>query len=172
MSDIKVEKAIKEIEKILFAAHNANQAAEDTVLSIYDSIYPPEIDESFPHQIFRQRHPRVKREPHLKWIRTLPCLITYNRNKPVEAAHVRYGDLRFAKRQTGMAEKPDDMFVVPLSADYHRLLNESQHQIGEKKFWKRWKIDPVLVAVALFAWSGDDEAGEHIIRQARFGKVK
>ena len=92
---------------------------------------------------------------HLDFIRSLPCLITGARD--VEAAHIRYGNMRWGKRSTGIGEKPDDQWVVPLSQKVHR----EQHDFGDEELWWREKgIDPVLIALALWRASGDEQAGK------------
>ncbi|TPM53234.1 DUF968 domain-containing protein [Mesorhizobium sp. B2-2-4] len=108
-----------------------------------------------------RRRPRQEDDAHLKWIRTLPCIVTGGR--PVEAAHIRYADPAYGKREVGGAEKPDDRWTVPLSAALHR----EQHSQAERAFWEGHAIDPCRVALALYAVSGDDEAAEIIIRSSR-----
>jgi hypothetical protein len=109
-----------------------------------------------------RKRPRAHARDHLKFIRGLPCLISGTR-KDVDAAHIRYADHRFGKRNTGGSEKPDDKWVVPLQ----RALHEQQHGGNERAFWQSFGIDPVAVAAALWAASGDEEAGEVVIEQAR-----
>ena len=101
----------------------------------------------------RQRKPRIKDEEHLAWIRTLPCILT-GRTEGVEAAHIRFSDMRFAKRSVGKGERPDDKWVVPLHHEKHR----EQHLGNERTFWKDQNTDPVMVAAALYLNSGDDDA--------------
>lgn len=108
-----------------------------------------------------QKRPRRTDDAHLKWLRTLPCIITGSR--PVEAAHIRYADPAYGKRDTGKAEKPDDRWCLPISPDKHR----EQHSGSEREFWAKHSIDPCRVALALHAISGDDDAAEIIIRNAR-----
>jgi hypothetical protein len=109
----------------------------------------------------RQKQPRKHASAHLAFIRDLPCLVTGAR--PVEAAHIRFADARYFKRAVGGAEKPDDKWTVPLSADQHR----KQHAMNEQDFWADAGIDPVFVAAMLWAHSGNDEIAEQIIAQAR-----
>lgn len=104
------------------------------------------------------RRPRQHDEKHLAFIRQLPCLLTKT-NIGVEAAHIRYPDLRAGKRPTGIGEKPDDRWTVPLSNEMHRL----QHTGSERAFWKAAGIDPIFTALALYAVSGDHEAAEQIV---------
>lgn len=106
-----------------------------------------------------KKRPRETDEKHLAWIRTQPCVITGLR--PVEAAHVRYGDPFYGKRETGGGEKPSDKWAVPLSCLMHR----QQHDAGDERAWWEAKgIDPLRLALALYSVSGDDEAAETIIR--------
>lgn len=107
------------------------------------------------------RHPRKKAYAHLAWIRTLPSLVYDERI--VEAAHIRYADILIGKRLTGMGEKPDDIWVVPLGVAAHR----AQHSGSERAFWQRHGINPLIIAALLFVHSGDQAAGETIIRNAR-----
>ncbi len=106
-------------------------------------------------------HKRIKDEAHLAFIRRLPSLISGIEG--CEACHVRYGDPRHRKPRTGKGVKPDDAWTVPLSPDEHR----SQHATNEQAFWNAIGIDPLEVAVQLYAVSGDIEAGREIVRKAR-----
>lgn len=107
----------------------------------------------------KQKRPRVHAADHLKWIRTLPCLVTGAYG--VEAAHIRFADHRYRKPAVGAAEKPDDKWVVPLSPAEHRR----QHSMNEQAYWAEVGIGPCLVAMMLWNNTGDDEEGEAIIRQ-------
>lgn len=109
-----------------------------------------------------KKRPRRQDADHLKWIRTLPCVVRGHRQN-TEAAHIRYADLRYGKRDTGKAEKPDDRWAIPLSADEHR----KQHDGNEQAYWHALGIDPCAVALALHSASGDDEAAKVILEQAR-----
>lgn len=109
----------------------------------------------------RQRQPREKNERHLAWLRTLPSLVPGQ--GPVEAAHVRYGELRYFKPITGMAEKPSDKYAVPLAHGAHM----DQHAHSERKWWEARRIDPILIACLLWLHSGNDEAGQHIVATAQ-----
>ena len=102
---------------------------------------------------------RQHNEAHLKFIRSLPCLNCLD-NTSTEAAHLRRSDARIGFKNPGVGAKPDDRFVLPLCGKCHRL----QHQIGENSFWK--DRDPLLVALALYSVSGDNEAGEKIVQAA------
>lgn len=106
-----------------------------------------------------QKRPRQTDAAHLAWLRTLPCVITGLR--PVEAAHIRYGAPIYGKRETGMGEKPDDRWCLPLSSLMHR----EQHAAGdERAWWVSKSIDPCSLALALYGVSGDDDAAATILR--------
>ena len=107
-----------------------------------------------------QKRPRREDGAHLAWIRTLPCVITGER--PVEAAHIRYGDPVYGKRETGKQEKPHDMWVLPLSVAKHR----EQHDQAEMVFWARHGLDPLRIALALHACTGDDDQAYVVLREA------
>jgi hypothetical protein len=68
-------------------------------------------------------------------------------------------DARIAKPETGIGRKPPDYFVVPLCGRHHR----QQHEGSEREFW--WcEQEPILKALALYAVSGDYEAGLQIVK--------
>lgn len=106
-----------------------------------------------PMGTLRQKQPRIHNEAHLKAIRQCNCLVC-GKFQPSEAAHIRYGDTSYGKFATGMGQKPDDKWTVPLCADCHRNGSEkrkAQHQMNERKFWEQEGIDPLEVAIELFA---------------------
>ncbi len=109
------------------------------------------------------KHPRIHNERHLDFIRSLPCIITGD-NVSVEAAHIRFSDMRAAKRKVGIGEKPDDIWTLPLSSEMHR----KQHAMNERRFWQQAGIDPIFCALALYAVSGDYERGCQIVRNVSF----
>ena len=112
--------------------------------------------------VIRQREPRMRNAKHCAFIRGLPCLVT-GRKDGVECAHIRYADFSLNKTEAGIGAKPSDCWTVPLSAHEHRL----QHSRGERAYWRELGINPLVVALALYEVSGDDEAGEEILRKAR-----
>ncbi len=110
----------------------------------------------------RRKHPRIENRNHLAFVRRLPCVVCLTRRN-VEAAHVRMGNPLYGKRQAGMGEKPNDAFSLPLCAAHH----DEQHSMNEGEFWKLLEIDPLMLALALFNSSGDQEWAEQIIRAHR-----
>lgn len=102
---------------------------------------------------------RQRDNNHLDFIRALPCVVCGDQTT-TEAAHIRFADRRLGKRQTGMGEKPDDAFTLPLCGSHHR----DQHTGNERAWWQGREIDPIPLALALYRVSGDHEAGERIVR--------
>ena len=64
---------------------------------------------------------------------------------------------------SGMAVKPDDRYAVPLCSTCHA----KQHRVGELTFWSALRIDPVSVALRLWAVSDDQRAGQRTVFRAR-----
>lgn len=105
-----------------------------------------------------QRHPKQHDEKHLARIRQVSCLVCLN-NIQTEAAHIRYGDIDRGKRHSGIGERPDDKWTVPLCQKCHA----HQHTMNERRFWEIAGIDPLEVAEKLFD-AGDHEERERIVR--------
>lgn len=66
-----------------------------------------------------------------------------------------------------MGEKPSDCWTVPLCPNCHTDGPDAQHKGNERAFWNHRKIDVLLVALLLYAHSGDVEAGTSIVRKHR-----
>ena len=109
----------------------------------------------------KKKRPREKRIDHLKWVSTLPCVVCGIR--PVQVAHIRMAYLPLGKRSTGMQEKADDSWTVPLCIPHHA----EQHSMAEEAFWAIHKIDPFITALALFRASGDDDSAHSILNSVR-----
>lgn len=109
------------------------------------------------------KHPRIKDEKHLAFIRQLPCAVCAN-NIQTEAAHLRAGDEFYGKRPTGMGEKPDDKWTLPLCWEHHQ---GDQHRGNEMAFWRRHGINPFVLALTLYAHSGDHELADQVLSAQR-----
>lgn len=101
---------------------------------------------------------QTKDAAHLDFIRSLPCISCGN-DICTEAAHLRTDDLKYGKRSTGMQQKPSDFFVLPLCGDCHRV----QHTGNEMNFWTNIGVNPFILALSLFAASGDHELAHEVI---------
>lgn len=108
--------------------------------------------------MLRQRQPRQHDNRHLDFIRSLPCICCGD-NTTTEAAHARFASPQWGKRYVGKGEKPDDRWTLPLCGKHHR----EQHDIGELRFWDKYKIDPIKAALALHSFTGDYATGLQIV---------
>jgi hypothetical protein len=105
-----------------------------------------------------QRRPRRENPKHLRWIAERPCLICSS--SPCDAAHIKCADVRIAKPlSSNIGMKADDRFAVPLCRRHH----DEQHSGGERTFWRKYHLDPVLIALALYSITGDGEAGDDLV---------
>jgi hypothetical protein len=95
----------------------------------------------------RQRQPRDEDPAWLAIVRKMPCRVC-GRPGPSDPAHLRSAAPQYGKPPTGMGEKPDDRWVLPLCRNCH----DEQHRGNELSFWVRHGIpDPFAVAIALYA---------------------
>ena len=101
---------------------------------------------------------------YLELIRELPCL-NCGQEPCGEAAHVRMQSAAHGKRG-GIGKKPGDRWALPLCAEDHR----EQHQIGEAEFWNRVGLNPLLVAVKLYAQRGNLVAMRAVVFTAIAGR--
>lgn len=107
------------------------------------------------------RQPRQHCERHLDFVRQLGCVVCQN-DIETEAAHIRFSCLEAGKRSTGMGEKSDDRWTVPLCNLHHGM----QHAWSEREFWKAVGRDPIKIAQELWANTGNHERGIRIAREA------
>ena len=106
-----------------------------------------------------QRRPRTEQGDFLAFVRSCPCLIC-NTTHNIQAAHIRFPSAMHGKPLTGVGTKPDDRHCVPLCESHHLMGPEAQHRSGELEWWKRQKIDPLIIAALLYSsFSVGDEDG-------------
>lgn len=118
-----------------------------------------------PKREVRGRKPLVI-EAHRQWIRQLPSLIT-GEVGTVEAAHISMKDARAGKVSRGKSQKVDDFYLVPLS----RKLHAEIHDIGEPAFEKKYGIDLVRIAMALYIHGTNaNDAAAHAMIATTYGK--
>lgn len=109
---------------------------------------------------------RMEDPAHLAFIRKLPSVISGQ--TPCEAAHIRAGSALHRKKHTGIGQKSDDSWTLPLTKEEHRDGPESQHAHGDElEWWRSHGIDPFELAIRLYEVSGDIEAGIRIVKKAR-----
>jgi hypothetical protein len=110
-----------------------------------------------------QRRPRRENAKHRYWIATLPCVICGHTE--TQCAHIKYADARILKPlSSNIGMRADDRFCVPLCERHHRL----QHSRGERGWWRRAPIDPVLISLDLYSISGDSEEAERLITMLNY----
>jgi hypothetical protein len=103
-----------------------------------------------------QKHPRVRDEKYLAYVRMQPCCVCKSPG-PCDAAHIRTASTVYNKRATGMQEKPDDRWCVPLCRPIpgvKRGCHKNQHSVGEMQFWRDLGINPFEIAIKLYAEGG------------------
>jgi hypothetical protein len=82
---------------------------------------------------------RVRDREHVKFVAQQPCLVCGRR--PSDAHHLRFAQSR------ALARKVSDEFTVPVCRGHHRTI----HGCGdEAAWWERNKIDPMMIARALW----------------------
>jgi cytochrome c553 len=106
----------------------------------------------------RQRLPRVEDGRHLEFIRSLPCVCCGN-DIETQAAHLRSVKREYGKDFTGGGRKPSDMWALPVCGRCH----QAQHMVNEESFWKCKGINPFVLALSLFAASGNHELAQEVI---------
>jgi hypothetical protein len=125
-------------------------AERERILSLID-------DPVFNDHLYRLRHMKnrdSRKNSHFLYaLRQLPCLRCQKRNP--EAAHIRLTSQEWTKKTgvptgAGGAQKPADRWALPLCASCHREGPEAEHLVGTKEFYRRWGVDPHLIADALW----------------------
>ncbi len=119
------------------------------------------------------RDPRQRDPEYLGWVSRLPCAACMVKGKfksGVHVAHLRTGSPEHEKRPTGMAEKPSDVWVLPLCPPHHvgdtRQTKLTQHAMGGLDFWRAVGINPFDLCLALRAAYENGTSGSTVV--ARF----
>src|SRR4029079_8627448 len=94
-------------------------------------------------------HPRrIRSKEHLRYVATQPCAVCGR--IPSHAHHIRYAQPR------GLGLKVSDEFTVPLCAIHHRDVHTTTK---ERDWWQERKIDPIMIAHALWRESQSGSGG-------------
>jgi hypothetical protein len=117
----------------------------------------------------KQRAPRRRDRRYLGAIARLPSLISGK--EPVEVCHLRYGEPDRGKPPTGMGEKPDDKWTLPLTPEEHRLGVRAQHAGNEREWWASHGIDPVAVCEVLYRTWSEKPWDDAEVRIARMRQI-
>lgn len=97
----------------------------------------------------RQREPRVSDPAFLAFLRRQRCC-SCDAPPAVQAAHLRQGAPAYGKRETGMGEKPDDRWALPLCVVCHLDGAQALHHVGEARFLARLPFEPFARAASLY----------------------
>lgn len=86
----------------------------------------------------------------LAFLRRQPCAVAHmgGCKGPVQAAHIRFSDIRSGSVNPGMGRKNHDRHSNPLCENHH--LND-QHKRNERAFWFAAGVDPYANAKRLYA---------------------
>lgn len=112
---------------------------------------------------FEPKRPRVKRESHLDFIRSLSCCVCLapppigGSNDPM---HIRAGARGYGKRHTGGGETSSDIWTLPGCRKHH----DEQHAKAEMFFWKIHGVNPHMLALILWGCTGNAMVAEEVIR--------
>ena len=109
-------------------------------------IAPPILD-------LQKEGKRQRDKKHMGFIAQLPCVICGH--EPVECAHVRFADAKWNKPITGLGQKPNDRWCVPLCHKCHRTGTDAQHRTNEREWWASKGIDVLWLCDALWRNTGD-----------------
>ena len=103
---------------------------------------------------------RARDDAHLRFIASLPCAVSGVQGR-TQAAHLRFASAEYGKPITGIGTKASDCWVLPLSVEMH----DEQHRAGDELAWWQSKgiADPLLLALRLFAVSGDEVEARKIL---------
>lgn len=114
---------------------------------------PPrqKMDRAKRRQRIAPKRGRMEDPRHLDLIRQLPCLVSGI--MPAEPAHIRFASATFAKPITGIGQKPDDKWTVPLCPWLHTICSSAQHREGEEIWWEERGFSPLMVASNLYSAS-------------------
>jgi hypothetical protein len=103
----------------------------------------------------RARHSRRHDRGYLDWLKERDCACGCGKGPPCDPAHLRAGSLQYKKIGiTGLQEKPDDRWALPLKHACHM----AQHAYGNELEWwaSRGVRDPFKLCLVLYECYGGD----------------
>jgi len=92
----------------------------------------------------------IRSAKHLNFIRKQPCFISGQKS---QACHIRL----LTDGGTGL--KPSDFYVLNFSYMYHKM----QSDIGEARFYKKFNINPFILAKDLVIMSDCKKVNDRLI---------
>jgi len=110
------------------------------------------------------RTPRVKNDRHRQFIKSLPCvccLVQGIEQQADDPMHLRDGSDLHGKEAAGGGQTSDDRWTLPGCRPHH---NEEIHAGNELVFWRRYGIDPFLLALTLWGLTGNHWGAVQVLR--------
>ena len=92
----------------------------------------------------------IRSAKHLNFVRKQPCFISGQKS---QACHIRL----LTDGGTGL--KPSDFYVLNFSYMYHKM----QSDIGEARFYKKFNINPFILAKDLVVMSDCKKVNDRLI---------
>ncbi len=80
---------------------------------------------------------------YLAWLHKLECCVTGISSEDLEAHHIRVG------LYSGGMKSPDK-YAVPVIKEYHRVEYPNGLHNGERAFWNKHGVDPIMLAEELY----------------------
>ncbi len=104
-----------------------------------------------------QRQPRERDPGFLAFLRRQPCAAAHvgGCSGPIQAAHIRYSDVKAGSVNPGMGRKNHDRFATALCEAHHI---HGQHRTNERAWWASIDRDAYETAAGLYAAYSAGEA--------------
>jgi DNA recombination protein Rad52 len=131
---------VAHLKQCAFAAAKRNDAIQNVTQKASISQPPRGEAAKIEKSVLTIGQPRrIRCKEHLRYVATQPCAICGR--TPSHAHHIRYAQPR------GLGIKVSDEFTVPVCAIHHRDIHTTTK---ERDWWQERKIDPLLIAHALW----------------------
>jgi hypothetical protein len=110
---------------------------------------PTVAERSRPHVSLQQRRPGMSPE-HLALLRQLPCTVCHAISR-IDPHHLKCGP---AGRERAFGRRSTDRWAIPICRFHHDEVERAGSR-GERAWFDRWGVDPLELASALWAATGD-----------------
>ena len=103
---------------------------------------------------------KLKSKKYLKWVASNKCLLCHYHE--CQAHHITIAEKR------GISQKVSDRLCIPLCYPHHQQL----HNTGERKFWEKLDIEPVLYSTLFYSlWKSNELYNEPLLDDIIYNKV-
>ena len=111
--------------------------------------------------------PRVENRPHLNFVKSLICICCLvggrGEVRADDPMHIRAGSALHGKPDAaGGGQTSDDRWTLPGCRQHHDEQHASGDEVG---FWRRYGVDPFLLALVLWGLTGDEWGALNAIRE-------